>query len=139
MGPHLSTGVRVMADLTLLAMPRSRPLPPTARISTSSHTRPPLSADGISEYHQYRGASEHLTDSNQGYRAGRRGLRNAQDRAREHSSALRDEIKKTLEATQVCERLSLQGETRVFSFFLSFVCLLFFLVRFLVCCLFGVF
>lgn len=51
------------------------------------------SEEGTPEYHQYLYASENLKDSYQGYKDGRRGLRNAQDHAKEKSYALRDQLK----------------------------------------------
>jgi len=47
----------------------------------------------ILEYHQYKYASTNIRDSYQGHKDGRRGLRNAQDYAREQSYELRDELK----------------------------------------------
>ncbi|KAK0655461.1 hypothetical protein B0T16DRAFT_310727, partial [Cercophora newfieldiana] len=44
------------------------------------------------EYHQYQYASTNIKDSYQGYKEGRRGLRNAQDHAREQSYALKDQL-----------------------------------------------
>ncbi|KAL1844419.1 hypothetical protein VTK73DRAFT_2590 [Phialemonium thermophilum] len=52
-----------------------------------------LSEDGTLEYHQYPVKSVHLTDSHQGFRDGRRALRNGQDYAREQSYAMRDRLK----------------------------------------------
>ncbi|KAF3763131.1 hypothetical protein M406DRAFT_323017 [Cryphonectria parasitica EP155] len=51
-----------------------------------------LSKSGILEYHHYRVKSTSLIDTYQGHKAGRRGLRNEQDHAREQSYALRDEV-----------------------------------------------
>ncbi|KAK0655321.1 hypothetical protein B0T16DRAFT_498983 [Cercophora newfieldiana] len=45
------------------------------------------------EYHQYKYASTNIKDSYQGHKEGRRGLRNAQDHAREQSYALKDQLK----------------------------------------------
>lgn len=50
--------------------------------------------DGWPEYHQYRYASENVTDTYEGYLDGRRGLRNAQDYAREQSYALKDQLRR---------------------------------------------
>ncbi len=52
------------------------------------------SEDGTPKYHQYQYASADVTDSYQGHKDGRRGLRNEQDHAREQSYALRDQLKK---------------------------------------------
>lgn len=49
--------------------------------------------DGTLEYHQYPIKSLNLVDSHEGYKEGRKQLRNAQDLAREESYALRDELK----------------------------------------------
>ncbi len=49
--------------------------------------------DGTPEYHQYPIKSLNLMDSHEGYKEGRKQLRNAQDLAREESYALRDELK----------------------------------------------
>ncbi|KAL2689035.1 hypothetical protein Neosp_003086 [[Neocosmospora] mangrovei] len=48
---------------------------------------------GTPEYHQYPIRSLILVDSHQGYKEGRKQLRNAQDLAREESYALRDQLK----------------------------------------------
>jgi hypothetical protein len=48
--------------------------------------------DGTLEYHQYPIKSLNLVDSHEGYKEGRKQLRNAQDLAREESYALRDEL-----------------------------------------------
>ena len=53
-----------------------------------------LSDDGTLEYHQYPIKSTSLVDSHQGFKDGRRGLRNEQDHARDQSYALRDQLKK---------------------------------------------
>ena len=53
-----------------------------------------LSEHGDLEYHQYHYAAADLRGSLKGYKAGRRGLRNAQDHAKEQSYALRGELKK---------------------------------------------
>ncbi|KPM35401.1 hypothetical protein AK830_g11176 [Neonectria ditissima] len=52
------------------------------------------SENGTLEYHQYLYATTNLLKSHQDYNEGRRGLRNAQDYAREQSCALRDRLKK---------------------------------------------
>lgn len=49
--------------------------------------------DGTLEYHQYPIKSLNLVDSHEGYKEGRKQLRNAQDLAREESYTLRDELK----------------------------------------------
>ncbi|KAH6650284.1 hypothetical protein F5144DRAFT_588798 [Chaetomium tenue] len=49
--------------------------------------------DGTLEYHQYPISSMHLTGTYQGYKDGRKSLRNAQDHAREQSYALKDQLK----------------------------------------------
>ncbi|KAJ4307541.1 hypothetical protein N0V84_012659 [Fusarium piperis] len=49
--------------------------------------------EGTLEYHQYPIKSINLVDSYQGYKEGRRHLRNAQDYAREQSYALKDQLK----------------------------------------------
>ncbi|KAK5651083.1 hypothetical protein OQA88_13703 [Cercophora sp. LCS_1] len=49
--------------------------------------------DGTLEYHQYPIKSTSLVNSHREHEEGRKGLRNAQDRAREQSYALRDELK----------------------------------------------
>ena len=59
-----------------------------------AHYAAPSEEDGTLEYHQYQYASASIKDSYQGYKDGRRGLRNAQDRAREQSRTLRDDLKK---------------------------------------------
>lgn len=51
------------------------------------------SEDGTLEYHQYPITSAHLLKSRQGYKEGRRGLRNEQDYARKQSYAMRDQLK----------------------------------------------
>ncbi len=48
---------------------------------------------GILEYHQYKYASTNVKDSYQGHKDGRKGLRNAQDYARDQSYALKDQLK----------------------------------------------
>ncbi|KAI1298006.1 hypothetical protein F5Y03DRAFT_368943 [Xylaria venustula] len=48
--------------------------------------------EGTLEYHQYPIKSINLIDSHEGYKEGRKHLRNAQDLAREESYALRDEL-----------------------------------------------
>ncbi|KAK5652987.1 hypothetical protein OQA88_9467 [Cercophora sp. LCS_1] len=53
--------------------------------------------DGTLEYHQYPIKSLNLVDSYEGYKEGRKHLRNAQDYAREQSYALRDELKEYYE------------------------------------------
>ncbi|KAK0636537.1 hypothetical protein B0T17DRAFT_478504, partial [Bombardia bombarda] len=45
------------------------------------------------EYHQYKYASTNIKDSYQGHKDGRKGLRNAQDYAREQAYALKDQLK----------------------------------------------
>ncbi|KAK0655459.1 hypothetical protein B0T16DRAFT_363928 [Cercophora newfieldiana] len=47
----------------------------------------------ILQYHQYKYASTNIKDSYQGHKDGRKGLRNAQDHARDQSYALRDQLK----------------------------------------------
>ncbi|KAK3378691.1 hypothetical protein B0T24DRAFT_609675 [Lasiosphaeria ovina] len=49
--------------------------------------------EGALEYHQYPIKSINLIDSYQGYKEGRKHLRNAQDYAREQSYALKDQLK----------------------------------------------
>ncbi|KAK0655519.1 hypothetical protein B0T16DRAFT_397153 [Cercophora newfieldiana] len=56
-----------------------------------------LSKKGTLEYHQYPIKSINLVNSYEGYKEGRRLLRNAQDRAREQSYALRDQLKEYYE------------------------------------------
>jgi hypothetical protein len=51
------------------------------------------SEDGRLQYHQYPVDSTNLTISHQGFKDGRRGLRNAQDWARQQTYILRDELK----------------------------------------------
>ncbi|KAK5651151.1 hypothetical protein OQA88_13245, partial [Cercophora sp. LCS_1] len=53
--------------------------------------------EGTLEYHQYPIKSINLIDSYEGYKEGRRHLRNAQDRAREQSYALKDQLKEYYE------------------------------------------
>ncbi|KAI0868141.1 hypothetical protein GGS24DRAFT_483248 [Hypoxylon argillaceum] len=48
--------------------------------------------DGKTKYHQYRIKSTNLIDSYEDFKAGRRGLRNLQDHARNQSYALRDDL-----------------------------------------------
>ncbi|EOO01336.1 hypothetical protein UCRPA7_3163 [Phaeoacremonium minimum UCRPA7] len=45
------------------------------------------------EYHQYQYASTNIKDSHQGHKDGRKGLRNAQDHAKDQSYALKDQLK----------------------------------------------
>ncbi|KAK0655514.1 hypothetical protein B0T16DRAFT_451177 [Cercophora newfieldiana] len=52
-----------------------------------------LSEKGTLEYHQYPIKSINLVNSYEGYKEGRRLLRNAQDRAREQSHALKEQLK----------------------------------------------
>ena len=49
--------------------------------------------DGTLEYHQYPVKSTSLVNSHGEHREGRRGLRNAQDHAREQSYALKGQLK----------------------------------------------
>lgn len=49
--------------------------------------------DGTTKYHQYRIKSTNLIDSHQEFKDGRRGLRNAQDYARDQSYTLKDDLK----------------------------------------------
>lgn len=51
------------------------------------------SEDGTLEYHQYPIKSANLIDSYEGFKEGRRWVRNAQDHAKEQSYALRDQLK----------------------------------------------
>ncbi|KAL7917442.1 hypothetical protein ACQKWADRAFT_325725, partial [Trichoderma austrokoningii] len=51
------------------------------------------SEDGAIKYHQYRIKSINLIDSYQEFKDGRRSLRNAQDYAKDQSSALRDDLR----------------------------------------------
>jgi hypothetical protein len=51
------------------------------------------SEDGAIQYHQYQYASTNVKDSYQGHKDGRKGLRNAQDHARNQSYALKDNLK----------------------------------------------
>ncbi|KAK0655466.1 hypothetical protein B0T16DRAFT_312591, partial [Cercophora newfieldiana] len=57
-----------------------------------AHYAIPSEEDDTLEYHQYQYASTNIKDSYQGYKEGRRGLRNAQDHAREQSYALKDQL-----------------------------------------------
>ncbi|EOO03075.1 hypothetical protein UCRPA7_1411 [Phaeoacremonium minimum UCRPA7] len=52
-----------------------------------------LTEEGTLEYHQHPIKSINLIDSHEGYKEGRKHLRNAQDLAKEESYALRDELK----------------------------------------------
>jgi len=58
-----------------------------------AHYAIPSEEDDILEDHQYKYASTNIKDSYQGYKDGRKGLRNAQDYAREQSYALKDQLK----------------------------------------------
>ena len=49
--------------------------------------------EGTLEYHQYKYASTNIKDSYQGHKDGRKGLRNAQDYAKDQSYALKDQLK----------------------------------------------
>ncbi|KAL7970113.1 hypothetical protein HDV63DRAFT_394400 [Trichoderma sp. SZMC 28014] len=51
------------------------------------------SEDGTTKYHQYRIKSINLIDSHKEFKDGRRSLRNAQDYAKDQSSALRDDLR----------------------------------------------
>lgn len=62
------------------------------------------SEDGTLKYHQYPIKSTNLTDSHQGLKDGRRGLRNIQDHAREHSFAMRDQLKEHWKQQRVGSR-----------------------------------
>ncbi|KLU90686.1 hypothetical protein MAPG_10538 [Magnaporthiopsis poae ATCC 64411] len=61
-------------------------------LSTYAHYATP-SPENELEYHQYEYASTHLGFSYKGYKEGRRGLRNAQDHAREQLYALKDQLR----------------------------------------------
>lgn len=54
---------------------------------------PSAEDEGTLEYHQYRYASANVKDSYQGYKDGRKGLRNTQDYAKAQSEHLRDQLK----------------------------------------------
>ncbi|KAK0655506.1 hypothetical protein B0T16DRAFT_314721, partial [Cercophora newfieldiana] len=58
-----------------------------------AHYAIPSEEDDTLEYHQYKYATTNIKDSYQGHKEGRRGLRNAQDYAREQSYALKDQLK----------------------------------------------
>lgn len=58
-----------------------------------AHYAAQSSEDGRLQYHQYPVSSTNLTGSRQGFKDGRRGLRNAQDLARQQAYILRDELK----------------------------------------------
>jgi len=78
-----------------------------------THYAAPSKKDGTLEYHQYRYASACLTDSHQGYKDGRKGLRNAQDHAKEQSYALRDDLTEHWkQRDSVSKRLALPVTTR---------------------------
>ncbi|KAJ2895046.1 hypothetical protein MKZ38_006972 [Zalerion maritima] len=63
-------------------------------INFFAHFAAPLEGDPDKlEYHQYQYATANVKDTYQGHRDGRRGIRNAQDRAREQSYALKDQLK----------------------------------------------
>jgi len=49
--------------------------------------------EDILEYQQYKYASTNIKDSYQGHKDGQKGLRNAQDYAKEQSYALKDQLK----------------------------------------------
>ncbi|KAH8756127.1 hypothetical protein F5883DRAFT_686367 [Diaporthe sp. PMI_573] len=57
-----------------------------------AHYAAPSPVDGRLQYHQYPVDSTNLTISHQRFKDGRRGLRNAQDRARQQAYILRDEL-----------------------------------------------
>jgi len=59
-----------------------------------THYAAPSKKDGTLEYHQYHYASAYLKDSYHSYKDGQRGIRNAQDCAKEQSYALRDNLKR---------------------------------------------
>ncbi|KAF3767172.1 hypothetical protein M406DRAFT_232583, partial [Cryphonectria parasitica EP155] len=63
------------------------------RIDFFAHYAAPSEWDGTPEYHQYRYASTLLTGTYEGYKDGRKNLRNMQDHARDQSYALRDQIR----------------------------------------------
>lgn len=52
-----------------------------------------LNEDGVPKYHQYRIKSTNLIDSYEGFKEGRRALRNAQEYAKKQSYALRNQLK----------------------------------------------
>ncbi|KAK3336898.1 hypothetical protein B0T19DRAFT_410879 [Cercophora scortea] len=58
------------------------------------------SEDGTVKYHQYQYASANVKDSYQGHKEGRRGLRNAQDHAKDQSYTLRDDLREHWKQTQ---------------------------------------
>lgn len=75
-----------------------------------AHYAAPSGLDGSTQYHQFKYASVDLTISHSTYSDGRRGLRNAQDRAKESSTALKDGLiekyqqQKEEEEEQRCEQ-----------------------------------
>lgn len=63
-----------------------------AKLKLYAHYAAP-SDEGTLEYHQYQFAKADLTDSYQGHKDGRKGLRNQQDHAFKLSYALKDQLK----------------------------------------------
>ena len=63
------------------------------------------SVDGTVEYHQYQYASANVRNSYQGHKNGRKGLRNAQDRARKLSYDQRDKLQEYWNQTRRCGAL----------------------------------
>ncbi|KAK0655532.1 hypothetical protein B0T16DRAFT_451193 [Cercophora newfieldiana] len=68
-----------------------------------------LSKKGTLEYHQYPIKKIDLVQSYEGYKEGRRLLRNAQDRAREQSHALKDQLKEYYEQQEEVPPLLVPG------------------------------
>lgn len=62
-------------------------------INFYAHYAAPSEDNSTIEYYQYQYATDNVKDTYQGYKDGRRGLRNQQDHAREQSYALRDQLK----------------------------------------------
>jgi hypothetical protein len=65
-----------------------------------SHYATPSGVDGALQYHQYPIASTSVKNSHEEFRKGWRQLRNAQDRAKEQSYQLRDELKEYWKASK---------------------------------------
>lgn len=66
-----------------------------------SHYATPSGEDGALKYHQYPIASTNMKSSHDEFRKGWRQLRNAQDRAREQSYQLRDQLKQQWEVNKL--------------------------------------
>ncbi|KAK4133512.1 hypothetical protein BT67DRAFT_355168, partial [Trichocladium antarcticum] len=66
-------------------------------IAFFAHHASQTGEDGKMQYHQHRIVRTDLTDSYESFKKGRRQIRNAQDYAREHSLALRDQLRKQWE------------------------------------------